>query len=224
MKILAVDTSTMLSSIAVIEDGKIIGDFNVNQEKTHSESLVPMIEYLLKLLGIHISEIDLYAIGKGPGSFTGIRIGMTVIKTLAQVYNKKVIPISTLEALNYNVYSNDYVISMIDARGNRIYASCFKGYEKNEVIEENLYTIDEFSRISNEIKGKKILVGEISRKYMEFFDDATICYDSISYSLAKSIAYLAYNRLDNAIDCFSVLPNYMRKSQAEREYEKNATR
>lgn len=90
MNILAIDTSTMISTVTIASDDEIIGDFNVNQQKTHSESLVPMIENLLNLLGMEIKDIDLYVIAKGPGSFTGLRIGMTIAKTLAQVNGKKI--------------------------------------------------------------------------------------------------------------------------------------
>ncbi|MDU2202957.1 MAG: tRNA (adenosine(37)-N6)-threonylcarbamoyltransferase complex dimerization subunit type 1 TsaB, partial [Anaerococcus hydrogenalis] len=96
MRVLGIDTSTMISTVTVVEDEKVIGDFNVNQEKTHSESLVPMIETLLKLLGLKLSDIDIFAVAQGPGSFTGLRIGMTIAKTFAQVDDKKLIPISTL--------------------------------------------------------------------------------------------------------------------------------
>ena len=80
MNILAIDTSTMISTVTVSDGVEIIGDFNVNQQKTHSESLVPMIETLLNLLGIKLADIDKFVISKGPGSFTGLRIGMTIAK------------------------------------------------------------------------------------------------------------------------------------------------
>lgn len=86
MNILAIDTSTMISTVTISDGVEIIGDFNVNQQKTHSESLVPMIESLLSLLGMKIADIDKFVIAKGPGSFTGLRIGMTIAKTLSLIH------------------------------------------------------------------------------------------------------------------------------------------
>ena len=99
MNYLAIDTSTMISTVTVADEKEILGDFNVNQVKTHSESLVPMIENLLKLLGMTVADIDKFVIAEGPGSFTGLRIGMTVAKTLAQVEKKDLITVSTLKAM-----------------------------------------------------------------------------------------------------------------------------
>ena len=115
MRVLGIDTSTMISTVTVVEDEKIIGDFNVNQEKTHSESLVPMIETLLNLLGLKLSDIDIFAISQGPGSFTGLRIGMTIAKTFAQVGNKKLIPVSTLKALALNSSSISFAFGVPQA-------------------------------------------------------------------------------------------------------------
>ena len=133
MKILSVDTSTMISSCSVMDNGIIIGDYNVNQELTHSETLVPMIKELLQKLNINLSEIDLYAVTKGPGSFTGLRIGMTVIKTFAQVYNKNIVGISTLEALANQIISNDMIIPIVDARGGRVFYGVYKRLNNNLV-------------------------------------------------------------------------------------------
>src|SRR5699024_6151198 len=99
MNYLAIDTSTMISTVTVADDKEILGDFNVNQAKTHSESLVPMIESLLRLLGMTVKDIDKFVIAEGPGSFTGLRIGMTIAKTLAQVENKDLLTVSTLKAM-----------------------------------------------------------------------------------------------------------------------------
>lgn len=89
MKILAIDTSTMISSCTLMEDGVVVGDYNINQKKTHSETLVLMIEQMLEKLDVNIEDVDVFCVCKGPGSFTGLRIGMTTAKTFAQVFDKK---------------------------------------------------------------------------------------------------------------------------------------
>jgi tRNA threonylcarbamoyladenosine biosynthesis protein TsaB len=176
MRILAIDTSTMISTVTISEDNKIIGDFNVNQEKTHSESLVPMIETLLRLLGLSLDDIDLFAIARGPGSFTGLRISMTIIKTIAQVKKKKIIPISTLEALANNSSSQKYKIPMLDARGNRVYAAVFSPDLKEEIVKEDLYTIEDFSKKVNELGLEVEIIGEIGEKYIDKFENAGFCH------------------------------------------------
>ncbi|MDD7305220.1 MAG: tRNA (adenosine(37)-N6)-threonylcarbamoyltransferase complex dimerization subunit type 1 TsaB [Peptoniphilaceae bacterium] len=220
MKVLAIDTSTMISTVTISEDDKIIGDFNVNQEKTHSESLVPMIETLLKLLGLELSDIDLFAIANGPGSFTGLRISMAVVKTLAQVKKKSIIPISTLEALANNSSSQNYKVSMLDARGNRVYAALYSPDLKEEIIKEDLYTIDVFSKMVNEMGFEVDLVGEICKKYAHMFEKGRILPLNFNTCIGKSLIKLALSKKDCKYDLFSLVPNYLRKSQAERDLEK----
>ncbi|MDU1316585.1 tRNA (adenosine(37)-N6)-threonylcarbamoyltransferase complex dimerization subunit type 1 TsaB, partial [Anaerococcus hydrogenalis] len=189
MRVLGIDTSTMISTVTVVEDEKVIGDFNVNQEKTHSESLVPMIETLLKLLGLKLSDIDIFAVAQGPGSFTGLRIGMTIAKTFAQVDNKKLIPISTLKALALNSSSNTAKAAMLDARGKRVYGVMYDE-NMNEIVKEDLYNIDEFSKLCN---GKNIdfdLVSEVSEKYEDKFDRARILDFSYRSCIGKNLCKL----------------------------------
>lgn len=220
MKVLAIDTSTMISTVTISEDDKIIGDFNVNQEKTHSESLVPMIETLLKLLGLELSDIDLFAIAQGPGSFTGLRISMAVIKTLAQVSGKKIIPISTLEALSNKSCSDRLKVSMLDARGNRVYGVVYSEDLKEEIIKEDLYTIDDFSKKVNDLSCEVDLIGEISKKYEDKFDRARVLDLHFNSCIGGTLIKLALDRKDMDYDLFSLVPNYLRKSQAERDLEK----
>lgn len=218
MRVLAIDTSTMISTVSISEDDKIIGDFNVNQEKTHSESLVPMIESLLSLLGLKLNDIDIFAISKGPGSFTGLRIGMTIAKTFAQVGNKKLIPVSTLKALALNS-SKKYKASMLDARGKRVYGAL---YDENldEIVKEDLYNIDDFSRLCNETGLSFDLVSEVSKKYEDKFENANILDFSYTSCIGKNLCKLAIDMKDEGFELFELVPNYMRKSQAERDRKK----
>lgn len=220
MRILAIDTSTMISSVTICEDDKIIGDFNVNQEKTHSESLVPMIEILLKLLGLTLDDIDYYAIGKGPGSFTGLRISMTIIKTLAQVKEKKVIPISTLLALANNSSSDRIKVSMLDARGNRVYGAAYSSDFKKELIKEDLYTIDDFSKKVNDLNQEVDLIGEVCNRYEDKFEKGRLLPFNLNSMIGKSLVMLASKNLDCESNLFELAPNYLRKSQAERDLKK----
>ena len=98
MKILAIDTSTTHSSCSVMEDNNIVGDFSINQSMSHNEILLVMVDEVLKKLNIDIEDIDLFVAVTGPGSFTGIRIGVTVVKALAMALNKPIVAVNTLEA------------------------------------------------------------------------------------------------------------------------------
>ena len=219
MRVLGIDTSTMISTVTVVEDEKVIGDFNVNQEKTHSESLVPMIETLLNLLGLKLSDIDIFAISQGPGSFTGLRIGMTIAKTFAQVGNKKSIPVSTLKALALNSSSNSAKAAMLDARGKRVYGVM---YDKNmnEIVKEDLYNIDDFSKLCNEKNVDFDLVSEVGEKYRDKFDRARILDPPYTSCIGKNLCKLALLKKDEDFDLYKLVPNYLRKSQAERDREK----
>lgn len=224
MRILAIDTSSMISTVTISEENKIIGDFNVNQVKTHSESLVPMIEILLQLLGLSIDDIDIFAIAQGPGSFTGLRIGMTIAKTLAQVENKKIIPISTLYALSRNIFTDKVVVTLMDARGKRVYAAAYDGYNKENIVKEDLYNIDDFAKIVNNIDKEKILVGEVSKKYKDLFENSIIADFGFDNCIGKSLVTIASEMSDADYEVFEISPNYLRKSQAQRNLEKNNVR
>lgn len=219
MNILAIDTSTMISTVTIANDNEILGDFNVNQQKTHSESLVPMIETLLNLLGMEIKDIDEFVIAEGPGSFTGLRIGMTIAKTLAQVNDKKLIPISTLLALANNSSSDNLKVPMLDARGNRVYGAV---YDKdfNEIIKEDLYTIEDFSEMVNGLDEEIELIGDISLKYEDLFEKAKVLPINFRNTIGKSLIKLALEN-KNDYDLYQLVPNYLRKSQAERELLRN---
>jgi len=219
MNILAIDTSTMISTVTIANDSEILGDFNVNQQKTHSESLVPMIETLLELLGMEIKDIDEFVIAEGPGSFTGLRIGMTIAKTLAQVNDKKLIPISTLLALANNSSSDNLKVPMLDARGNRVYGAV---YDKdfNEIIKEDLYTIEDFSKMVNDLDEEIELIGDISLKYEDLFEKAKVLPINFRNTIGKSLIKLALEN-KNDYDLYQLVPNYLRKSQAERELLRN---
>lgn len=219
MNILAIDTSTMISTVTIANDSEILGDFNVNQQKTHSESLVPMIETLLELLGMEFKDIDEFVIAEGPGSFTGLRIGMTIAKTLAQVNDKKLIPISTLLALANNSSSDNLKVPMLDARGNRVYGAV---YDKdfNEIIKEDLYTIENFSEMVNDLDEEIELIGDISLKYEDLFEKAKVLPINFRNTIGKSLIKLALEN-KNDYDLYQLVPNYLRKSQAERELLRN---
>ena len=103
MKVLAVDTSSVVATCAVLDEEKVLGEYSLNQEMTHSEKIIPMIKELMDSINLKPKDIDVFAGAVGPGSFTGLRIGIATIKGLAHVFDKPVVGVSTLEALAYNI-------------------------------------------------------------------------------------------------------------------------
>ena len=210
----------MISTVTISDGVEILGDFNVNQQKTHSESLVPMIENLLKLLGMEVADIDKFVIAKGPGSFTGLRIGMTIAKTLAQASKKELVPVSTLLALANNSSSDRLKVPMIDARGNRIYGAV---YDKDfkEIIKEDLYTIDVFKDLVNNLDSEVELIGTMNEKYGDKFTRAVKLPLNFNNSIGRSLIKIALLDDYEPVDLYKIIPNYLRASQAERELLKN---
>ena len=210
----------MISTVTISDGVEILGDFNVNQQKTHSESLVPMIENLLKLLGMEVADIDKFVIAKGPGSFTGLRIGMTIAKTLAQASKKELVPVSTLLALANNSSSDRLKVPMIDARGNRIYGAV---YDKDfkEIIKEDLYTIDVFKDLVNNLDSEVELIGTMNEKYGDKFINSVKLPLNFNNSIGRSLIKIALLDEYEPVDLYKIIPNYLRASQAERELLKN---
>lgn len=127
MKILAIDTSTASGSIALLEDNQLIAETTTHIQKTHAERLLPSIKNLFDTIGARIEEVDGFALTAGPGSFTGLRIGLSTIKGLAWSLNKPVVGVSTLEAMAMNIpYADKPVCPVLDARKKEVYAGIYK--------------------------------------------------------------------------------------------------
>jgi len=127
MKILAIDTSTASGSIALLEDDRLIAELTTCSQKTHAERLLPSIKGLLEGADARIEEIDCFAVTKGPGSFTGLRIGLSTVKGLAWSLHKPVIGVSTLEALAMNIpYADKPICPILDARKKEVYAGIYR--------------------------------------------------------------------------------------------------
>ena len=117
MKILAIDTSSFPASVAITEDDLLLGEYIIRNQRKHSQNIMVMTESLFDSLGMDVSEIDVFAVTVGPGSFTGLRIGISSVRAFAQAMEKKVVAVNTLEALAYNTLQrNGIVIPMLDAR------------------------------------------------------------------------------------------------------------
>jgi len=223
MKILAIDTSTTHSSCAVMDDNSIVGDFSINQSMSHNEILLVMVDEMLKKLNIDIEDIDLFVAVTGPGSFTGIRIGVTVVKALAMALNKPIVAVNTLEALSFGVFSDKKKIPLIDARGERVYYGVYEGINNENIVAPALLTIDELLEEFSD-KGEFIFVGDCVNLYKDRilenknFEITPACLNSCISKNACVIGKQKYERGDIS-DCFSLSPEYVRLSQAQRDLE-----
>ena len=223
MKILAIDTSTTHSSCAVMDDNNIVGDFSINQSMSHNEILLVMVDEMLKKLNIDIEDIDLFVAVTGPGSFTGIRIGVTVVKALAMALNKPIVAVNTLEALSFGVFTDKKKIPLIDARGERVYYGVYEGINNKNIVAPALLTIDELLEEFSD-KGEFIFVGDCVNLYKDRilenknFEITPACLNSCISKNACVIGKQKYERGDIS-DCFSLSPEYVRLSQAQRDLE-----
>lgn len=224
MKIFAMDTSTLTASVAVLDEDKLLGEYTVSEKLTHSQTIMPMADSLLSSLGSSLKDMDAFAVCLGPGSFTGLRIGMATVKSFSQVLNKPVIGVSSLDAAAYNFcYAEDVIICpMIDARRNEVYTSFYKNGEK--LIDDKAIHIDE---LLQELGGKKVIFcGDASKVHEDRIKSRTceewkIAPCHLMLPKASSVAYSALKRAKKGDfdDAYTLNPVYLRKSQAERELE-----
>jgi tRNA threonylcarbamoyladenosine biosynthesis protein TsaB len=126
MKLLAIDSSGMPASVAVMEDGILLAEYTVNFRRTHSQTLMPMLEEVRRALDLNLDSLDAIAVAGGPGSFTGLRIGSATAKGIGLALNKPIIHVPTLEAMAYSYYGSDgLIVPMMDARRNQVFAGIY---------------------------------------------------------------------------------------------------
>lgn len=224
MKILSIDTSSNLCSVALLEDNQTIQELMIDDNKTHSQNLMPLIQDLFVKSNIGLSEIDLIACNKGPGSFTGIRIGIATAKAIAEVSNIPVIGISSLDCLAYNVPNATGVIcSLIDANNNQVYSAIF---DKNYNLISD-YLADDVSNIASSLNNYSDItfVGTGSINYKDILSNinSNIKFSTNNNQHSANVGKCAFEKYKNGYteNADTVLPMYLRKSQAERMKELN---
>ena len=137
MKILGIDSSGMVASVAIVQDDVVIAEYTMNHKKTHSETLLPMIDEIMKTSESKMEDLDAIAIATGPGSFTGLRIGAATAKGLALAIDKPIVPVKTCEGLAFNMWGAEgLVCPIIDARRNQVYTGLYKVLGNVEVIKD----------------------------------------------------------------------------------------
>jgi len=214
MLILAISTSSNTCSVSILEDDNCIKELNIINQRTHSENLMPLIDRLFNETKISLKDINLIACDNGPGSFTGIRIGISTVKAMAEAMNIPVIECSSLEALSYNVDDkSEYIVSLIDARNNQVYCGIF---DRNHYIVEK-YIADDILNVMKTVSKYENLrfVGDGFEAHRDLIAQEKV-YDNIVHS--KNIGISAYRKFQKGIKQTpdEIQPMYLRKSQAER--------
>lgn len=227
MKILAIDSSGLVASVAIVTEEDVIAEYTFNYKKTHSLTLMPMIEEMVQRLELDLSEIDAIAIAAGPGSFTGLRIGASTAKGLAFALKKPIIGISTVEALGYNLYHTDGLICPImDARRDQVYTGVYEfvAEEYRTIIAEEAIEVATLAEQLNELGRSVIFLGDGVSVYKEKLAGLlevphSFAPTHLSKQRAGAVGTLGieYYKQDKYVDGKDFEPIYLRLSQAERE-------
>ena len=229
MKILAVDTSATAASVAVAEENKLIGEFSINTALTHSQTLMPMVDELLKNTGLSVNDIDAVAVNAGPGSFTGVRIGVAAVKGIAFPKNLHCVSVSTLESMAYNMLGNDCIVcSVMDARCSQVYNALFrvKGCTVTRMTDDRALSLTDLKNELRNINEKVVLVGDgavLCSKFLgEELENIMLAPFNNRNQTASSVAYVAFEKINNGetVKADELMPVYLRLPQAQRELNK----
>lgn len=229
MNLLAIDASGIAGSVAYIRDDKFAGEYYICHKLTHSETIMPMLEHMESLLDIKLDELDAIAVTSGPGSFTGLRIGVTTAKALALALNVPVVGIPTLDALAHNMtHTTHRICPIMDARRNQVYTAVYE-WEKdvlNRLTDYKAMDMDELLEDLSVQEKTVIFLGDGVTVYKDKIkeklgESAAFAPDFLNLQHASTLAAVAaeaYKR-GEAVSASEFVPMYLRKSQAERERE-----
>ena len=234
MKIIALDSSGLVASVAILEDGRLIGEYNIQYKKTHSQTLLPMLDTLRQMVELELDTVDAIALAAGPGSFTGLRIGSATAKGLGLALKKPVIEIPTLDGLACNLYGTDKLVCPImDARRNQVYTGIYEyrmemtetvKYELHCLLEQCAVPIEEIADQCNAYEREVIFLGDGVPVFEQHLKDLMkVPYGfapaHMNRQRAASFGILAekYYKEGRIVSAADHAPIYLRMSQAERE-------
>ncbi len=231
MKILAIDSSGLVATVAVVEDDHVVAEYTIHHKKTHSQTLVPMLDEVKQMVELELDTIDAIAVAKGPGSFTGLRIGAATAKGLALGLHKPIIEVPTLEGLAYQMYgAAALVCPIMDARRNQVYTGIYKfieseeGYDMVTVKEECACDIEECIEAVNALGQPVIFVGDGVPVFESLIKEKALvkvmfapAHRRLQSAASVGTLALVFAKEGRFVEARDHAPNYLRVSQAERE-------
>lgn len=225
MKILGIDTSSSSLSVAVMDDDLLKGEFTLNHKLTHSEQMMPLLDSLLSHLELKMSDIDLIGVSVGPGSFTGIRIGVAAANAMAMALDIPVVGISSLEAMAYTAGETAYtIVSTFDAQRDRFYFNAYR-FENSELKALEAEDVLEKGDLIKKLESydKVLLLGDAVFINEELPLNVKKAKRAVRYVRASSVCELAHRNYLLGKTGFAV-PVYLRKSQAEIQFEERMSK
>lgn len=227
MKVLALDSSGLVASAAIVTEEAILAEYSINYKKTHSQTLLPMLDEILKMVEVDLAEVDAIAVAAGPGSFTGLRIGSATAKGLGLATGKPIVPVPTLDGLAYRLFGTDKLICpMMDARRNQVYTGLyeFRGEEFKVVKQQTAGAVADILTEINQTGRDVIFLGDGTAAYYELIKENTkvpfyFAPPHLNRQSAGAVGALGIRLYQmNQIETAAMHePVYLRVSQAERE-------
>lgn len=234
MKILALDSSGLVASVAVVEDDNLVGEYTVNYKKTHSQTLLPMLDAVAGMIELDLETVDAVAVAKGPGSFTGLRIGSATAKGLGLALEKPIVEVPTVDGLAYNLWgAKDLVCPLMDARRNQTYTGIYAFEDGEMQVLEQQCAVD-ISKIVEKINALQrpvVFLGDGVPVFRDYIEEHVLTPYSfapahLNKQRAGAVAALALTCLKRGqtVSAAQHRPDYLRLSQAERERKEKEER
>lgn len=226
MKLLALDSSGLVASVAIVTNEALLAEYTVNYKKTHSQTLLPMLNEIVNMVDVDLEQIDGIAVAAGPGSFTGLRIGSATAKGLGLALGKPIIPVPTLDSLAYNIYGTDKLICpMMDARRNQVYTGLYEfvGSEFHIIAEQKAIGVEAIIEEINQMGREVIFLGDGATVYHDIIEEQinvshTYAPIHLNRQRAGAVGALALMNYEKTmVTAADHEPVYLRLSQAERE-------
>lgn len=223
MNILSIDSSSVTASVAITKNGKVLAEEFINNGLTHSQTLMPMVEKVINDSKISLTDIDFFAVTKGPGSFTGVRIGIASVKGMADALNKKCLAVSSLEAIAEPLKNEDVIAcAVMDARCNQVYTASFE--RGIRLCEDKAILIDELGEELLKYNKKVVFIGDGAvlcyEKLKEIITLSEVACEDIRYIHGSSVGFIAESKIEKGeepVISAELIPFYLRLPQAERE-------
>ena len=222
MKILALDTATDSCSVAATEDGRVAAELTIRKNQTHSRHLMELVDSVLQIAGFGAADLDGLAVSIGPGSFTGLRIGISTIKGLAHALDKPVVGVSTLEALARQCSQTSFLICpMLDARKGEVYTATYR-FDADELVQQTTARAMQPEALTDHIKSPCLFIGTGARLYRQTIVAAAgnlahFVSGGQNTIRASRVAFLSMPRFEakDTDEIANLIPHYIRKSDAE---------